>query len=665
MKTKKKKKYKKKNTSKKYNDYVDKYNKSKNIFKTVKTSFKSILKDKVDYKKLQLTILNVNNIITHTYQFLKLYCLHIFDSTNKLPEINEVLINLIMKTLCIREGSSNSGKKPSSDKIKLMETLNDFYENSYKKTLNKALELTYTNLNTVLDYETISVFTCINNHIKEHFVTFLNRYINVMVNKFNNENFIRDNIKEKALRKFSLKMYRKALYSVKNDILEDTDKCFSEYNWLKTKIRNMLPKKVKDTIYKDIDNNPLSYLECMIKMSREIELKGPKTFSCFPLRNYGKPKYIKLDTTTLVHLLFSDLGIKKAHYLTNGNTKLLQDDIWQIIFNTKHKVFKDKKYSFNHSILTDGVGCSILFIRNDKYDPLKVVKIKPLSKPFNYREFKYIDELTDNEKESIKNQKLIGIDPGKIRLISATDGVDNGTDNKHNIKLFTYSHSQRKYESKIDKYKYILENLRKETKINNLSVEQIESSLSKYSSKTCIYNNCINYFTEKNKVNDIVHEFYEKEIFRKLNWNGYINKRRSEDCMINRFREVFGDPKDVSILYGDFSENRPMKNCEPTKGKSIRQLFKRKGYNLYLVNEYNTSKKSFIDGSNLETFLKRKDNKTNNIRKVHGLLRSETVPNNKLCKCVLLNRDLNGSMNILKKGNCILNDLPIPKYLCR
>ena len=144
---------------------------------------------------------------------------------------------------------------------------------------------------------------------------------------------------------------------------------------LKKKIRKMLPDKVKDTIYKDIDENPLSYLECLIKMSNEIDLKGFKTFSCFPLRNYGRPKYIKLDTTTIVHLLFSDLNLNKTYYLTEGNMKFLQDDIWQLVFNTKHRVFKDKKYTFNHSVLTDGVGCSILFIRNDKYNPLKVVNI--------------------------------------------------------------------------------------------------------------------------------------------------------------------------------------------------------------------------------------------------------------------------------------------------
>jgi len=134
--------------------------------------------------------------------------------------------------------------------------------------------------------------------------------------------------------------------------------------------------------------------------------------------------------------------------------------------------------------------------------------------------------------------------------------------------------------------------------------------------------------------------------------------------MINKFKEIFGEPKNTTILYGDYSESQCMKNCEPTKGKSIRQLFKKKGYKLYLVNEYNTSKRSFIDGSQLETFLYRED-KNNNIRKVHGLLRSKNVINNESCKQILLNRDLNGSMNILEKGKCIIKNKDIPKYLCK
>jgi len=655
-------KVKEKVKSQKHTDYIEKYNKSLNIYKTIKTSLKSIIQDKTDKNTLELAILNINQIIIHTYQFLKLYCIHIYDTTTKLPNINGQLINMIMKVLCIREGKSNSGKKLNADKLILKNDLKTFYTDYYSKTLSGPLKLSYTNLNTVLDYETVDIITNINNHIKEHFITFLNRYINVSVNKQINETYIKTFI-PKELQKISLKYYRKEIGLIKTDILNDENKCNIKYNLLKTKLRTiLLPNNLSKNIYRDINDNPLNYLQCMIKMSREIENKGEALFGCFPLKSSLAPKYIKLDTTTIIHLLLPK-HLNKTYYLTNGNTKLLQDDIWNMLFKTNKKVFKDKKYTFNNSILTDGIGCSLLFIRNDKYDPLKVVKIHSIQKPFNYREFKYVDELTSEEKESIKNLHLVGIDPGKIRLISATDGIDKGID-KHKMNLFTYSHNQRKHETKVNKYKHIIEYLRKQSTINNLSIEEIESSLSIYSSKTCIFSKCIDSITTKNKINTLIHEFYEKEIFRKLKWYSYINKQCSENKMINNFQKIFGDPKDTVLLYGDFSENSPMKNCEPTKGKSMRKLFKRHGYKVYLVNEYNTSKKDFLTGKDTETFLERTD-KNNNKRLVHGLLRLKGVPNNKSCNSILLNRDLNGSMNILIKGKCILNNINIPKYLRR
>ena len=41
----------------------------------------------------------------------------------------------------------------------------------------------------------------------------------------------------------------------------------------------------------------------------------------------------------------------------------------------KKKVFKKKKYKFNYMIKTDGVACSILFIKTDSdNNPIKITK---------------------------------------------------------------------------------------------------------------------------------------------------------------------------------------------------------------------------------------------------------------------------------------------------
>jgi hypothetical protein len=55
----------------------------------------------------------------------------------------------------------------------------------------------------------------------------------------------------------------------------------------------------------------------------------------------------------------------------------------------------------------------------------------------------------------------------------------------------------------------------------------------------------------KNKINEILFAFYNKYIFRKLKLNGYINRHKSEQNMINRFNKIFGSPKDTIICITD------------------------------------------------------------------------------------------------------------------
>ena len=48
---------------------------------------------------------------------------------------------------------------------------------------------------------------------------------------------------------------------------------------------------------------------------------------------------------------------------------------------------------------------------------------------------------------------------------------------------------------------------------------------------------------------------------------------------------------------------------------------------------------------------------------MHGLLRSKSVPNNKSKKSILIERDINASLNIRTKAICILKNINIPKKL--
>lgn len=239
--------------------YEDKYKEYLTSYKTVKTSLQKIVKNESSIGKITNAVFMINQIITHTYQFLKLYCLHNYKINNKLPIINEKLINQIMKVLCTR---NKRGQKPSKENKILQSELKSFYDNHYKKLLPENLNLSYTNLNTVLDYEKVNIFTCINTHISEHFEKFVNRYINVKVNKEQNINHINkmvsykcnitlndclngenttiqsSNILDKTLKKKMVNMYCNEINKLKRDILYGTNTCSSKYKDIKNNIMN-------------------------------------------------------------------------------------------------------------------------------------------------------------------------------------------------------------------------------------------------------------------------------------------------------------------------------------------------------------------------------------------------------------------------------------------
>ena len=80
-------------------------------------------------------------------------------------------------------------------------------------------------------------------------------------------------------------------------------------------------------------------------------------------------------------------------------------------------------------------------------------------------------------------------------------------------------------------------------------------------------------------------KFYEKHIFRKLRLQSYRNTKKSEQKMLNNFKRIFGDEKNVVVCFGDYEQKKQMKFKEATKGKGMRTLFRKAGFQTYLANE--------------------------------------------------------------------------------
>lgn len=625
--------------------------KSSDYFKCVKIPLKHVLKNPdINLPKITDAVIKCNKIVINTLMFMKLYLLDYFEKNNKLPEIDKVFVNSCMKILC---NESASRRPPKKEVKELKDKLTAFYNSDYKPLI-KDTDLDYTHLNTVLDYLTIGIITMYENNIKLHYVEYIERYVNIVWKKKDTIINIKEENKDEEKQKESVNEFCRQLRKIKTDILEITTeyKSYVKYHkWIKKIKKLITPNKEKyqkDSLYYDLQCNPQDYLPCMIRMMKEIEKDKVMIYNIFPMRNDIIPHSIKLDTTTLVHLLFTKKQGNKTDYLTKGNLKKYENEIWKFFFRTERQCFKKPKYTFHHMIETDGVSCSILMLRNDLIGKrIPNIKIGSNSE-------QYIDELS--EYTDIKNKKIVAIDPGKSDLIYC---VDNDSKEANE---FRYTQNSRRKECKIKKYAKIILKFKKE-KINRKTITEFETELSKLNRKTLIIKDFKEYIKKKSEINSKLCKFYEKYIFRKLKLNGYINKKNHEQKMINNFKKIFGKPEETIVIFGDWEQKKQMKYKEATKGIGIRKLFRQNNYKTYLVDEFRTSCMCSMckeETGRCEKFQIRenpKPYKSGNIL-CHGLLTC------KKCSSVW-NRDVNSATNIYRIAKNAINGLERPKYLCR
>ena len=190
--------------------------------------------------------------------------------------------------------------------------------------------------------------------------------------------------------------------------------------------------------------------------------------------------------------------------------------------------------------------------------------VKEFNKKGGHKE-QYIDELKNKDYKELKNKKIVAIDPNMCDLLYCVDG-----DNKER-NFFRYTQNQRRKETKYKKYRNII------LQLKDKKVIELETELSKYNRKTLDYNEFKKYIKKKNEINIKLFKFYENYIFRKLKLNSYMNRLKSEQQLINRFKKIFGEPKDTIVCIGDWKQRKHRKFKEPTKGIGFRKMFRKSG----------------------------------------------------------------------------------------
>ena len=567
---------------------------NKSAYTTIKTTLKSVLHN---HKEVQPVITNLvfemNDLMIHSYQFIRLYVLKCYNENQPLPEINEKFILYCIKTLGLRDKRGKQSKDTD-----LLETLQEFYDNEYQPLLNHK-KTNLKNTTFLLPYLATQLHTSLSNNTQERFIQHFLRFINKTTTKITED-------------KATLFKFKKQLLECN----EETDTMFDE--WKNTHLPNILPTNIKKSVHYDVKVKPFDYLKGMLYMNAVLEKEEHKLFQPLPLRNNIIPKHIILDTACIISL-FCPENAKKGELLKK--VKENQYDIWNNLLNLQHKTFKSKHYQYHHQLQTDGISCSLLFIRKDLKDKKWGNRVPTLQE----QEFHNIEDLSLEQLKEVAPRNIVGCDPGKRSLVYMMDS---------NGKKLQYTAPQRKRESKAKTNQRIL---LVEKKRNNI-IEK-ETHLSFQNSKSVDYEKFKKYLQEKDKLNKETLDFYQREVWRKMKFRQYSYGKKSIDTFLNKIKETFGD--NVLIGYGNWSRSTQMKHIMPTMNKGLRKLIHKK-YDTITINEYYTSQKCCECYNDLKHCKDKKE------KEIYRLFHCSNCVSSKNKNTVFRTRDKNSAISIMK-----------------
>jgi hypothetical protein len=624
---------------------------SEQVYRIIKCPLKCLLKK---YNTLQPIIENavidMNEIVILSYQFIRLYLLDKFNNNKELPIINKQFVLDVIKT--ISSPNSKRGQKTKQENIRNATGKSDmkqFYNEEFSKLV--SAKPSYSNKTHILAITSSEMITCINTNISTHFIKHLFRYINSVFKEPKIVEIKKE--KDKIKRKELYKNLNQEIRDLKTDLINNKIENSKEeyHNWIKENKGFLFPNKVNKSVAYDVKCNPEKYIKYSFYINKKIEELGRRPYQVIPQRNNIVPKNITLNSNGIVDLIDDKKQIifqyNKSELVLHA--KKHQKHIWSKILKLEKKdIFKQKEYVFYNQIITDGFSCGLLFILKKYKDKVFGDKLPKVNDEMEFTKLEDLSKEKCSEYLTDKH-KLVSLDPGKIRPITMID---------ENNKFFKYTACRRRFETYTKRSNYII---LQEKKKNGI-IEK-ETKLSNYNSRTLNQDKYSNYITNKTILNDELKDFYQKPLFRKLAFRRFIRTKQSEVKLLNEIentyltKEEIKHGKKIVILHGDYSRTTQMKGCISTPNIGMKKLLLSR-FDIVEINEFNTSKlynKTLKEMENVN--VKRKKHK----KSLHEIL---TPKEETKCR-IFVNRDTNACKNILLLGKCYLESQTRPEAFIR
>jgi hypothetical protein len=235
-------------------------------------------------------------------------------------------------------------------------------------------------------------------------------------------------------------------------------------------------------------------------------------------------------------------------------------------------------------VYTDGVGVSIL---KQNFPPgRRIGGDKKKGKLEDNDSFRYVEDLRKEELLADAG-KCVLVNPGCRDLLYCLH--ENSTP-KDKI-VYRYIRNQRAVETKSSKFRKLRNCLKPD------EVVAAELSLSQHCSATINKRKFVKYIEERSKVSRTLCVYYGNEDqpigvrtadrlpFRKMKLSAIINRKKADKCLVRDLRRKFGEEPVIDI--GNWAPSN-VKYHEPIRGVGTRNMLKKEGFKVYLLDEFKT-----------------------------------------------------------------------------
>ncbi|KAJ1667665.1 hypothetical protein IW140_001278 [Coemansia sp. RSA 1813] len=518
----------------------------------------------------------------------------------------------------------------------------------YRKVIRKHLdaykeatgitEFDIANPNQTAQFEAARIYTAYVNNIQTKFGQYLRRAVNVLLKTRERKRAIEEAMKDRTTDEIK-EAYKDQIWKPGLELKE----AIKHRNTVLPVItvgdkntRDMLESVLtaydndyefeEEGIYYDIKAHPKKHFKVFCYLAVLLETNNYRYFQCFPLRKSFVPMHIEIDTTVLCKSIMG----------WSYNTKSPIESYWYRFLNEKSRVLwarngfrsygmiqtddvsvsvikktatakeksswkaKKRDIEANAAIETSGSGQtapveSMATGSPPEDQPKRPKKPKKRERPGEKKsgEFTYIHELSPKQLANMKPP--IFMDPGRQDIVFGM--TDESTSEEK--ALFRYTRSQKAKETRTTHYRKLREKVKKEHPDSN-EIKTAETRLAAFSCTSIFPGKYEQYVRTRAAVWPVLSKFYTntmttskngnspQPIHRKLRQSAHIKQQQADEQLAKSIR-VTCDDENPTVILGNWSA--PMARYhEPIRGVGFRRMLRKKGCQVYLIDEFRTSK---------------------------------------------------------------------------